>query len=335
MTKTPTSPSTFTGPAWRCQRVEHWLHSDVDEVPVTEDSLVVDAWKLLRQRGHAGESADVDAGLAHVASAQRLEQEAGEALRILTMGDCPIGEIAHRLGVTETAVLAWEALYFQVRGQRNAIGWIEREVLQPLKEQGKLELVAKLKLCCAGGPRAAQALLEATERVQLGRGVRLFDQIRALQVKLEAVLECPVLSEEGQLQLLKVAPELLHREQKLRVAKERLAQACEKVLLWKEVSDARRRAQELRQSQRAAAAAQHEESRQQCAEARRHEDEAREYLVALLRASEVQELQEQCARSQLATLTWCPSSAPHTRQVRTQPPRRQSTHSNKELAAVV
>ena len=74
----------------------------------------------------------------------------------MVLVDIAAEEMGDRLAIPRAAIEFWEALNFDVRDLRHAVGWISVEVIRREQKAGRTQLAARLKLVLMAGPQAAR-----------------------------------------------------------------------------------------------------------------------------------------------------------------------------------
>jgi hypothetical protein len=281
------------GPAWRWQRAELMAAAPAGRVSIELDEVTQQARDYLRRQDQ-GAAHGAAQPRAYIAAAQALQED--EARRnsamILTLGNCPIDEIAKRLKTDPTTLATWETLFFDVREAHSS--WVYSKVIVPEELRGNRELVAHLRLACAG-PVMARAILDAGPYVPLAEGGRLFDLRLRLALKLEAAAALPTGSERERLFFMKQHFQLQWQDDRLRLAEEKLRQRCEEALAKQRVAAARARIKHERA-----------EAREQQREVQRRAARHHRYRIARLLAQRAHDAKQKATTSLLSQLPWAP-----------------------------
>ena len=240
-----------------------------------------------------------------IASAEELnESERLELLKIAVLGGLDGREISQRLGLEQEVIEAWEKIYFDVRGMREAVGWIHLQVIQPERNVGREDLAARLKLVAAVGPLGARAVLDLGSRAPLDEGQRLFDRRLKLHLKFDAAVEMSIESNREKMFFLRTYADMRHQENHLRCQEQRLQRRCQEALDRLELRKIRLELAHKRAERREAARDRREQERRLIREAkaklaqndaaRRKSIQVAEALAAAARAT----------AGPLAQLTW-------------------------------
>jgi hypothetical protein len=250
-----------------------------------------------------------------IAAAQSLAKNAElrDWLKILVLADCPRAAIAARLQVDPKVIETWERLFFDVRESRGAIVWIQAMVIEPERHCGNAMLAAKLKFAFAGGPVAAEAILDAEARLRLKDGEKLFDQWLQLHIKFNVAMDLPLETTQDKWRFLKLYLEFHQRDQRLEQEVGNLKLRSQEALWKQEMAQKRLEMQVQREEKRAARATERDAAR------RAREDRSRVEAVARRKEEVEQRLaaERRAAASPLAQLRWstaCPAECQATGQ---------------------
>jgi hypothetical protein len=146
-----------------------------------------DYLRMCREIGRA--SADRAYPTLTAACALVENEQSSRALKLSILGSLPRAEVAAPVGAKQHVIDAAEALFFDIRGQSRASGWMNCHIFVPEAKFGSKELAAKLKLAHFGGPVVARALLDGQEKLPLEEAQQIIDQELQLHAKLQAALE--------------------------------------------------------------------------------------------------------------------------------------------------
>ena len=221
---------------------------------------------------------------------------------IMVLADCPRSSIATRLCVSEETIATAEALYFDVRSSLGATSWIVAKAIRPNEDNPALTV--RLRAAYFGGPAAAEAILNATQRVFLP-GEEHKDEFKlALQLKALEALELPLKDEQAAAKFLQFYQRFTSQESRQRLATDRLQLARETEEHRQRTAERRIEAQLARHEQQMAA-------REEAAAGRAQLERLREHqrgMLALDRSqrcsAEQQAAAERAAASPLAALRW-------------------------------
>ena len=131
------------GPAWRSKLVERLPRQRSHDAVKACDEHVrrLHHYRCLCAHGGAG----VQQALARypaIAGAEALNRtDQANMLKIAVLGGLDAAEIRQRLGVEAAVLDGWEKIYFDVRDMREAVQWIEAQVIEPERAAGHDELV--------------------------------------------------------------------------------------------------------------------------------------------------------------------------------------------------
>ena len=233
-------------------------------------------------------------------------------LKIAALGGLDGREISQRLRLEEQIVEAWEKIYFDVRGMREAVDWIHLQVIKPEQTAGHDDLAARLKFAVAVGPLGARAVLDLDSRAPLNAGQRLFDRRLKLHLKFDAAAGLSMQSNREKMFFLRTYIGLRGQENRLRLQEQRLQRRCQEALDKQESAKIRLELAHKRAERREAARTHREQERRLIweAKAKLAQNEA-----ARRRATQAAEAAEAAARataSPLAQLTWHKSGAENT-----------------------
>lgn len=238
-----------------------------------------------------------------IAAAEALQHDPPrcEPLKIMVLAGCEPVEIADKTGLSQAVVEAWEALFFDVRPAREAIGWIMAHVVHPEERDGNTAFISKLKAAFAGGPEIARQILESETALPLAEGARLFDRQLRLELKLDQALGLPLDTSTDKLRFL----QWYYRRETDRVRLELEKQKFEF------------RMEEVRRKQRAA-----EALLERRVQERERERQHQEQLQRDLRRTERAAAELRARHSPLAQLTWNSSAQSDTALARSDTPSR-------------
>jgi hypothetical protein len=227
--------------------------------------------------------------------------------KILVLGDCPESEVADLLELDQRVLTAWEALFFDVRDNRQASDQVLAQVIAPEQRGGNAHLAAMMKFAHAGGSVAARAILKAESRVKLQQGVTLFDKKILLNLKLDEAMSLSLDTERSRLFFVRHHAELLEKERRLHLQERKLELRCQEALQKEAQAEARleraRRHNEertARQAEKQARQARKEEQQR----LQRVEEQVRTTAWLQARSERKRRAQEQASRSLLAQLRW-------------------------------
>jgi len=211
--------------------------------------------------------------------------------------------VALWLNVDQAAVQAWEALFFDVRGSREAVVWVYHWVVHSEERCGNSALAAKLKVAYAAGPVAAKAALKAETQIPFTAGEKLFDEDLKLRMRIGEAIQIPLDTSRQKLQFLKITADMDCRKKRLELESIKLEQKILEATRREIVREARGKEAEQR-AQREARREEERARRRLEKELRKRRDreaaEARELAYQKWQA----ELKEQRAGSALAQLCW-------------------------------
>ena len=228
------------------------------------DQHTVDAYEFIRlcRTGSKGRQQAIEK---YPLIARAEELNSNEALtaqlKIAVLGGLDGPEIASRFSLESQLLDTWEKLFFDARGRRQHVGWVQAHIVIPAQRADGLELAARLKLVAAAGPVAARAVLDCDSRVPIEEGKRLFDRRLKLSLKFDAACSMPLDSDRDRLAFLRMHVEMMGREQNLRLQERKLEQRCRKALDQHELAKLRLEFAREREAKRAAARARREEER--------------------------------------------------------------------------
>jgi hypothetical protein len=188
------------GTDWRWKLAQRGAAGGVSDVLLDADGLVkgaMDYIGLLAQGDGEGFLAAWRYPHLHAALGLWNNPLLQTRLKILVLGDCPLGEIAVRVGLDEETVETAEALFFDARGQLQACDWVLCAVIMKEERDGTTDLATHLRMAFFGGPLVAQSLL-LHAKAQQALAVPLRDQKNVLKF-LKMLLDCKCKTSELEL----------------------------------------------------------------------------------------------------------------------------------------
>ena len=295
------------GPRWRWKLAEKATEHALWKRTAQQDPDVSELVDYL-QKCRCGPKGKAEAEKLYpqIAAAELLDADPAtrDPLRILVLGDCPVAEIAVRFEVPDEIIATWERVFFDVRDRRAATGWIFAQVIRPALDAGDRRLAVELKTALAGGPVAAQAVLDLPAIVPLERAERLINRDLALGLKLKEALEFRFAEPKEAMRFARFHMEYTQKEERLKLDKKRFAQHCEEAQRRYELGVARREDATARRHERAA------ERARKAQEKTRRRQALRELAELSVREHQERELADRRAReariasSPLAKLKW-------------------------------
>lgn len=153
--------------------------------------------------------------------------DAGErtsALMLMTLAEMDYDAMQRRTGIDVEILKLWEALYFDARGQRQAIGWLAQHVIEPARQNGRFQFAAQLCFASMAGETAVCAMLDAESGTYLDEAERLFQRGLTLSTKLDAVAAMTLGSERAGLRFAKLHVELMVAGRRWKHDREKLRQ---------------------------------------------------------------------------------------------------------------
>jgi len=191
-----------------------------------------------------------------IAAAVAIQEDSAKVdkLKIAVFADLSPAEIVRRLGVDEAALATWEALFYDARNSRDALGWVRLHIIDPEIAAGNVDLAAKLKLVAGVGPLGAAAVLDADSRAPLSAGEQLFRRKLQLDLKFEratTMTEGP----EYHFRFIRLHAELKMEENRLQTLERKVVEKCNDALRKHELAHIRLEASLEREKRRTAEAA--------------------------------------------------------------------------------
>jgi hypothetical protein len=260
----------IVGPAWRSKLVEQLpgRRSHRFVRACDEDVRRLHHYRQLCGSGAAGMQQAL-ALYPKIASAEELNgSDKLDLLKVAVLAGLDGREIARRLGSEEAVVDAWEKIYFDVRGMREAVSWIHFRVIVPERTAGREDLAARLKFVAAVGASGARAVLDLDTRAPLDEGQRLFDRRLKLFLKAEVAAEAPVQSDREKMFFLRTYADMQLQENRLRLQEQKIQQRCRADLEKQELAKIRLEFAHQRAERNAAARDRRERERRLIREAK-------------------------------------------------------------------
>ena len=176
-----------------------------------------------------------------IAAAERLneDQDKTALLKLMILADMSDDEMRDRSAIDVITFRTWEALYFDVRGQRQSTSWLASQVINHERKMGDPRLASKMTLAIMAGPVAVRAMLDTAEGIQLDEVDRLFQRKITLSEKLDVAVEMPIVTEENRLRLMRLYVDLMTAEKRIALAERRLSQRSAKSLQRHELAKLR------------------------------------------------------------------------------------------------
>jgi hypothetical protein len=123
-------------------------------------------------------------------------------------------------GAPEEVVAVREEVWFDIRPALQATDWTFALVILAEQARGSSDLAAKLNPAHAGGPAAAEAVLDLEGRAPLEGGTRLFDRQPKLFLKADDALDRALVTSRDSFQFVKLYAELRLAERRLELEAE-------------------------------------------------------------------------------------------------------------------
>ena len=294
------------GPAWRSKLVQQLPRRRSHRLVRASDEPVrrLHHCRQLCRNGKTGIE-QAEALYPDIAAAERLHKsDRTDSLKIAVLGGLESKEIARRFSLDEAVIEAWEQIYFDVRGMREAVGWIHTHVIQAEQSAGRAELAARLKFVAAVGPVSARVTLDADTRVPLGEGQRLFDRRLKLHFKFDAAAEMRVDSDREKLRFMRMYLDLAMQEKRLDLQERKLTQRCREAIDKTRTDKMRLELAKQRAERKAAAEKRRETERQLIREAKAKQIEVDNAWRSAVQAAEAQAATARATASPLAQLKW-------------------------------
>lgn len=222
----------WPGPAWRLEMAAA-LPAD------RTNTLVLGAEKAIQDVHHFLLLCQGDAGQTHakaaypvIAAAYEFHRDKAKSTlaKIMVLGGCETREIAGRLELDEQILATWERLFFDVRQGLEAVGWIYAHVIMP--EQDNSLLTSQMKAAVAGGPDIARAIVNLESHRAVSVGQKLFERKLKLDLKLTAAVELPLSTNREKMFFIRLNTRLMAQEERLKLAREKLAMQCAAWSWW-------------------------------------------------------------------------------------------------------
>ncbi|MCY2994864.1 MAG: hypothetical protein NTY19_44435 [Planctomycetota bacterium] len=246
-----------------------------------------------------------------VAAAFALNEDAATVarLKICVLADLDEEETVCRTGVDIAVLRTWEALFFDARKCREAIGWVASHIIHPEVAAGNLDLAAKLKLVAALGQLGAVAILDADSRVSVSAGEQLFQKKLALHLKYDRAMTMTE-GPKDHFRFIRLYSQLKMQEHRLKVQETKVAEKCNAALRKHELAQFRLEIERERQQVQAAREARKIEELSLVENGARF---MREHIAAqedALDLAELKEAEARAASSPLARLRWARGENP-------------------------
>ena len=178
------------GPAFRWKQAQRLAKSQRGVRVAQADEQIQQATAYLRTYQAIGrESADRKYPTLAAACTFTENEPSFRTFKVSILGSLPRAEVAARLGVDQQVINVAESLFFDIRGQSQASGWMSCHVFVPEAKFGSKEQAAQMKLAHSGGPVVARALLDGQDKLPLEHAQQIIDQELQLHAKLQAALE--------------------------------------------------------------------------------------------------------------------------------------------------
>lgn len=217
------------GPSWRAQSAAQLnLKPGMPAPEFADEHLIVfGKYRRLQQQGDAGIQQAATLYPA-VAAAERLNRdvETTSMLKLMIVADMAYDEMQSRTAVEIEVLKSWESLYFDARGQLQAMMWLSHQVIEREIESGNAELAAKLKLAIMIGPVAVRSMLDMQSGICLDEADRLFQRKLTLSAKFDVAANMSIDTEKKAMFFIKTHQNLMAAENRQALAERRLAQRC-------------------------------------------------------------------------------------------------------------
>lgn len=213
------------GPAWRSS-----LAAELGEEATQLPGASSDRWLHMFSMRPVGDAIAPGVADGPVERALALDHDASLAdrARVAVLAGMPTEEIAERLDCPPDVVAAWEAGFFDVRGQPPV--WLLGAVLTKTRGAGRTELAAQMQLALTGGTTAVKALWDADTTPLLGEADRLLRRKMKLELKFSEAVETPLKTEQGRLRFVEMYLKLDLEQRRLDLWERQLALRCESAL---------------------------------------------------------------------------------------------------------
>ena len=228
------------GTDWRWKLAQRGAAGGVSDVLLDADGLVkgaMDYIGLLAQGDGEGFLAAWRYPHLHAALGLWNNPLLQTRLKILVLGDCPLGEIAVRVGLDEETVETAEALFFDARGQLQACDWVLCAVIMKEERDGTTDLATHLRMAFFGGPLVAQTIVDAPEQLPIIEADRLYDQSLLLHAKAQQALAVPLRDQKSVLKFLKMFMDYTCKTSELELAREKFRYRCQQELRRRQHAD--------------------------------------------------------------------------------------------------
>ncbi|MEI8374219.1 MAG: hypothetical protein WCJ35_15460 [Planctomycetota bacterium] len=224
-------------------------------------------------------------------------------LKICVFGDLDPAEIARRVGVDAAVVSTWEALFYDARKSRDAFGWVVTHIINPELAAGNVDLVTKLRLVAAVGPRGAIAILDAGSRAPITAGEKLFQRKLNLHLKYDRAMTMTE-GPKHDFRFVRLYPNLKVQENRLEILEKGLTEKCNEALRKHELAHIRAQAALEREKGRAARESRKAEELALRREGQKYACELESARKKALDLAERNEAEARAATSPLARLYW-------------------------------
>ncbi len=297
------------GPLWRWNDAVELSSSRDFQDEEHVDGLVVQAARYMQLLGSErdGRSKPADE-YPVIATAKDFwdKPENRQQFIILTLADCPREQIAKRFNMEPDVIEMVEKLFFDIRESRKATSWINGHVILPESRSGAVELATKYRAAFWGGPRVAEAILDAGKVCLSDEVQRIADAEDLLRMKALAAADMPLGNSTEARKLLKMHFDHQNKSAALEFRKEKFRFLCEQEIHKRELAEIRQKAAAKREERRMEEMARRRDFRQQKQMERERLARSREHLLEERRVLDEQAKIERAARSPLAQLIWGP-----------------------------
>jgi hypothetical protein len=275
------------GPAWRSLLASEMAGGALPRCP--DDDMLTAAAHFLQHRAHDPTAAAAAHPLIDAAYDLHTDYEVVAQLKILVAGRVDLSQITELTGLASDVLGSWEKLFFDIRGQDQAMSWLVRHIIVPEQDSGNFEFASQLKLAITHGPDVARKIVAGTVSA-LDVSEDTFQELRLkLQMKTAFAFHLPVKAAES-FQWVKLTATVKLAEQRLALEEKKLAKRQEIALKKLELI-------EHQLAEKSAARAEREAVRQRVDRWRYHQE-------VHFRQQQEEDRRTRIAASPLAQLRW-------------------------------
>lgn len=174
-------------------------------------------------------------------------------LKLMVLANMSHAAMSLRSGIDFPVLSHWESLYFDARGQREAIVWMRTMVIDREIEQGESELAQKMKLALAAGSIGVELMLDTESDPPLDEADSLMRSRLRINLKVHRIADMPLGSCDDAVRHMKLHAQLINDEERLKVAHQKLELRCAESVRKHELAMERLRQAERRAQEQAAA----------------------------------------------------------------------------------